>query len=323
MSNRPDERLLETLDDVILKNRGAVHEGDIFSTLSESPFIVRAFEFAPADGAIDCTREMDPSTSFASRFWDTDQNERDPRAVSSELVLFDVKGKISEVASLQRHLTTHFQQSLVAFYLCVCVADPAMVDLFPNYAQGMPPPTGLNKRDNVTGVNTSREAYQTPWAYRLDPSSAPYRMPLSLLPEAIRRIRRCAKGLGDYVNPWTLVPFPGWRPATHTIKYLKPAEHTQHFSAHKAAMEIFRLVKTHKPSAIELDFVGLQPRLADFKLILRNPDDQTVRQVFVQHKLDVRSRAYHTPLTRVNIGRLDAKGEASYYFNDHERFGTV
>jgi hypothetical protein len=352
---------LDALDKLIFNNRGALYEGDIFSILKRSASVVRSFEFARADGAIDCSAEFPPETNFADRFWAMDQRLRvDP--TSTKLLLFDVKSKVSQYAGDQIYSTTVGQRRHVAFYIGICAADPSFIELFPNYHQERPatltppqtisiqepsptlpttlarpisPPSLSTTRAKASttatapliqldgrhiAVNSSRISKLPPSTYILDPCNSPYRMPIGYLSEAIQRVRRCARGEGVYVNPWTWVPFPHWKPATtRSNQFLMPAETSEHFTAYKATMEIYRIVKMQ---GMKLDFVGLQPRLADFKLITQfsHPHARHPRQVFVQHKLDARDRASSTPLTNVAIARGQS-GDCRWYFSDIDRFG--
>lgn len=318
--------LVEVLQKVILNNRGAIYEGDVFSVLQHSPYVVRSFEFAVADGCISCDQEFDPSTNFADRLWEAIRNARSQEGKPHRLVLFDIKSTVSETAGDQVYITTHRQRQLVAVFINICAADTKFVDLIPNRYQGV---AGQAGQEHVA-INTSRESKLPSQAYHLDPSTAPYRMPVHMLPEAIRRIRLCAMGHGDYVNPWTKVPFPGWKPQTvDSVSYLMPLDGSEHSSACRAALEIQRAIKTLQPqrdlvaqrtlATIDMDFVGLQPRLADFKFLLRSLDTNRARQVFIQHKLDVRQRAAKTPLDRVSIARSRSEGDINYWFTPFER----
>ncbi|KAF1997850.1 hypothetical protein P154DRAFT_578584 [Amniculicola lignicola CBS 123094] len=58
---------------------------------------------------------------------------------------------------------------------------------------------------NTTSLDIDPSAYGL-----LGPCGSPYRMPLALLPEAIRRIHACAIGEGNYINPWTMYCFQEW-----------------------------------------------------------------------------------------------------------------
>jgi len=55
---------------------------------------------------------------------------------------------------------------------------------------------------------------------------------------------------------------------------------------------MYRVVRARfHETALDMDFVSLQPRLADFKFLLGHPTTSTKqsrRQVFVQHKIDSR-----------------------------------
>ena len=326
---------LECLETSILNNRGARYEGDIFSTLQHSPYALRSWEFALADGAIYCNGSFDWGASFAGRFSGIEQAEGEV-----DLLLFDVKSKISQEAGDQIYATTTRQEQDVAFYIGVCAADTSFVELIPNiYQQASPGPLesedGPALQNRKLGVNTSRESKFRPSTYKLDPGMSSYRMPLILLPEAILRVRRCARGVGPYVNPWTLVSFPNWKPfTTHSTDLLIPAQDSQHFTAYKAALDICRMIKIQRgPVAIDFDFVGLQPRLADFKLITALPlnslshlsiqqqrlDGRALRQDLIQHKLDGKDRARSSRLSKVAIARGEVK-DRRWYFSTFDRF---
>jgi hypothetical protein len=166
-------------------------------------------------------------------------------------------------------------------------------------------------------INNSRGHKLPPAVYTLDPCGSPTRMPAGYLLEALGRARRCALEGHVYVNPWTNVPFPDWKPViTNSPELLRPAESTEHFTAYLATMRVYRAVKMY---GIELDFVGLQPRLADFKLLL--PDASAPSgclQYLIQHKLDARDRRRSTPLTNVAIARATEDGPR-YYCADTDR----
>ena len=80
---------LESIN-VLLNTRGALYEGDIFSVLWRLPFVIRSFEFALADGALDCGNECAPDTSYADRIWTGEQRRM---GALRRLLLFDVKSK--------------------------------------------------------------------------------------------------------------------------------------------------------------------------------------------------------------------------------------
>lgn len=328
---------LEVLETPILNNRGARYEGDIFSTLQHSSYALRSWEFALADGAIYCNGSFDWGASFADRFSAIEQAEGE-----AKLILFDVKSKISQEAGDQIYATTTRQEHNVAFYIGICAADTSFVELIPNiYQQASSTPFESDLEDSPApknrqlGVNPSRESKLQPASYKLDPEMSPYRMPLLLLAEAIRRVRRCAQAMVPYVNPWTLVSFPNWKPfTTHSTDLLIPAQDSQHFTAYKAALDICRMIKIQRgPVAIDFDFIGLQPRLADFKFITalpQNPfshlnirqqrlDGRPLRQDFIQHKLDGKDRARSSRLSKVAIARGEGK-ERRWYFSTFDRF---
>ncbi|THX42150.1 hypothetical protein D6D11_08328 [Aureobasidium pullulans] len=295
-------------------NAGDVFEGDIFSVLKHSPIVVRASEFGLADGALDCLHRHDPRTSFAARFWATDQRQRSNNA-SCRLLLFEAKSTIRHAS----YSTFTRQRDRVAFYIGVCEADPRFVDLIPNWKQkssGDEPPGLLprSKRKNVT-VNVSRTSRVSSQAYTVDQSQSPYRMPRYMLSEAVERILQCVTEDRVYVNPWTLTEFPTWKPhCTTAVRFLKPDETSDQYSAFEAAMEIYRMTtfKAHK-THMRYDFIGVQPSLADFKFVLLR------RQVLVQHKLDGKERKEGSFLS--NVGVLRQQGNnIRYYFSNHDRF---
>ena len=248
--------------------------------------------------------------------------------IPKNLLLFDVKSTNCQLAGDQYYITTIRQRREVAFYIGICVVDPSFVELIPNLYQGRPGSTARSQPDgDEVAVNTSRVSHLPPSAYVLDPCNAPYRMPLALLPRAIERVRYCVQRGQPYVNPWTQVSFPQWRPTTTSASdALKPSEESQHFTAYRAAMEVYRIMnKVSLRSPLLLDFVGLQPRLADFKFIpawvqgpkdLESPGPQ--HQRFVQHKLDGRDRTSSTSLAKVAISRAQG-GNRWWYFQAHDR----
>ncbi|KAH0175060.1 hypothetical protein KCU67_g434, partial [Aureobasidium melanogenum] len=281
-----------------------------------------------AKGQIDGRgREYALQLSFADRLQELDRTERDPCQISSRLLLFDVKSKMSDVAGSQAYLTKGNQRQIVAFYLGFRAADPGFVELIPNFFQGCD-----QDLEEYHAVNLSRESKLPPSAYRIDMCSSPYRMPTRMLLEPIRRVRACVQENLDYINPWTLVAFTSWRPLTvdmiqslgqrsrYAMSWILPDEDTEHFSAYRAVADIQHTIMTSDNQVeLKLDFVGLQPKLADFKLIYAAPGSGMLRQVFVQHKLDVKDRALRTKLTKVAIARK-RKNKVNYYFTAFERF---
>ena len=314
---------LKSLDALILGNRHARYEGDIFSVAKLCPFVLRAPEFAEADGAIDVTKDFQgyhADDSFADRFWQMNYRaDQLDQKLKPEMVLFDVKSAIGRYAEDHGYLTSERQRCRVAFYLCICAVDPCFVELIPNFFQKpssasryTPNDSEEHESNDDKAVNSSRKSRLHPNAYRLSPCNSPYRMPLALLPEALKRVREGIRQQTPYINPWTLVAFPEWKPATTTSsESLKPMEDSGHFSAYKAMMEIYRLVRKWGNPSISIDFVGLQPRLADFKLLL-GLRRQRRRQVFIQHKLDAILRSSNASLDKVGIARGQAKQQRWY-----------
>jgi hypothetical protein len=107
---------LDLIEKVSLRNSGAVHEGDVFSILTKSPFAVRSGEFALVDGALDCTRTHDPASSWATRYWEVDDWAANP-SVASDLAAFEVKSCAVGVAGGQSYITTIAQRRRAAFYI--------------------------------------------------------------------------------------------------------------------------------------------------------------------------------------------------------------
>ena len=307
---------LQILERPILTGRGACHESDVFSVLWHTSSVVRAFEFAMADGAIDCSKESPEGTSFAERLWSLDQELR-LWPESHRILLFDVKSSTYPTSDRQLYTTNKFQQSQVAFYLGFSASNPRHVELIPNVYQQDPAATRLAHEEGSQPSNVDKLRISTvdPLTYGcLAPHRAPFRMPLALLPEAIRRVRRCVQTQQPYTNPWTKVCFSQWTPRTTTsILHLKPLEETPHFTAYMAVEAIYRALKV-APCSIGLDLMALQPRVADFKLIVPpSPAYPTGRQVFVQHKIDTVNRHLPGALSRVPMGRTGER--LSWYFD--------
>ncbi|PVI07471.1 hypothetical protein DM02DRAFT_327414 [Periconia macrospinosa] len=308
--------LLSALEPLIKLNRGARFEGDVFSVLLADPQVVRSFEFGAVDGALDCAPLDDTSASYSERLWRLNNAaRRDPG--SQCLIPFDVKNTTASVAGEQICIGPRTQQATAAFHILTYAVDPRFVDVIPNIR-------GDDRSDgDVAGsvsVNRSKKLHVEGSTYGfLDPYNAPYRVPLALLHESLRRIRRCFLDNEDYVNPWTLVSFAGWRPMViRSMDCLLPSESTEHFSAYLGVMDMLRCVRNaaltrDPPLHIALDFVGVQPRLADFKFIV----GQT-RQVFVQYKLDVKDRRAGN---YGNVAIARGEGQARrHYFSSIDRY---
>lgn len=78
-------------------------------------------------------------------------------------------------------------------------------------------------------------------------------------------------------------------------------------------MDIYANINHNKATAMSVDVVGLQPSLADFKLLLEG------RQMFVQHKLDMKIRSAGSALNRVCIARNDG-ADRRWFFSTFDRF---
>lgn len=313
----------------LLVNRGALFEADIFTLLLGCPHIIRAFEFALTDGAVCCSVSPLPSGTYSERFWElNEQVQQDPHLPTRTLLLFDVKSASSPDASKQVYHTTLRQRDQVSFYITICAANPDFVEVHPNLAGECPDRT--DDGDRAVAVAISRKSPLPPATYgSLSPCNSPYRMPACLLPQAIQNLRQCALGLGPYMNPWTHVEFEGWRPRIVSSNMsLIPAEHTQLFSGYIGTMRIWRAIRVAKAITglpLDFDFINLQPRLADFKLLVPplSQQPQLLRQVFVQYKIDSRDRSIHTPLTRVAIGRNSGRAGIRWYFTNVDQYVPV
>jgi len=141
-------------------------------------------------------------------------------------------------------------------------------------------------------------------------------MPIRYLPEAIRRVRSRITSGSVYVNTWTGVAFLSWTPQTsNSNTHILPRENTTHCTCYLALIEAHRVIQSCNGSGsfpFKYDFLNVQPRLADFRLI---PDRQTTTTdevtktspLFVQHKLNAQERLIGSPLPYVQIARRDKK----------------
>jgi hypothetical protein len=286
--------------EAIYHRRGAIFEAIIFSFLFDNAQVIRSFEFALADGAIDCLSAFNKGESWADRHHIVSQDVKRQPGIK-RFLYFDVKSKTSAaVAGTEVYSTNVLQRSRVAFYIGICASDPSFVEVIPNYHQ--------SRFDNLfdaekryVAVNITRKLPFERVSYRFDPTSAMFRMPIRLLPEAIDRISQCAQGKGHYTNPWNRVEFREWRPVVYpSDEFLRPRIDTQHFTSYLAIMRIYLNVYVEyrcKLSPLTLDFVQVQPRLADFKFVLDG------KQYFIQHKLDYQVKLKTALLNSVAISR--------------------
>lgn len=304
----------------IFQCRGALYEGDIFSILLGSPFVIRSFEFGLADGALNCSRGYATTLSYADRFWEI-YDQRYPESTAEELCLFDVKSTIANQAGEQLYFATRRQRRHVAFFIGIMAANPGFVELIPNFHQDREADANVfdacgNPSDaKEVAINVSRVSKLPPSAYGyIDQCGAPYRLPIWLLPEAMSRVRQRVRGGRVYTNPWTKVAFPDWKPTTtRSLRCLSPAEHSSQATAYEAVMQICQSANHSAHSSMKLDFVGAQPRLADFRLKIGD------RTVWVQHKLDLTIRSATDNLQNVPAARGDGQ-DRRYYFSAFERF---
>lgn len=323
----------------VTRRLASVLEGDVFAVLYHSQYVVRSFEFGVVDGAIDCSGPHDRLGNYADRLASALDCASRPPEHRHKLLPFDVKSTILGGGS-PGYKTTTSQSELAAFYLGISVTDTDFVELIPNYDQSIPAESILSSGAEVgaqadvdIAFNYVAQARVPPRAFGgLALDNAPFRMPVALLCEAIRRVRQCAVGGHPYVNPWTGVAFPDWRPMTTTdTDMLRPKRDTAAFTSHKEVMAIHRAVCGQPDLPLVFDLVGAQPDLADFKFILhqtaQHPCTPGGKQYFVQHKLDSMRRSPTDQLKSVAICRSsrDEKGRdvVRWYFRNTERYVTT
>ena len=285
--------------------------------------VVRAHEFGLVDGALSIDADMD-ANDYSSRFWEAEQTSKDPWR-SPRWLLFDVKSKVSRHAVRQNYVATTLQQAHVAFFLGFCAADPRYLEVIPNFAVTQQR-EDLQSPGRYTVINSARGSRFPPSAYGLDPAKSPYRMPLAFVPEALLSIRELVRTGKPYQNPWNRVTFDQWAPSAATsFEALRPAEGTGQSSASEAVIDLYRRVNKQNPQRqpISLEFMSLQPRIADFKLVVDQDqslkDPRLARQYFVQHKLDARYRAPNVALSNVSICR----NQDGWYFSHTDRYALT
>jgi hypothetical protein len=311
------------------KNYGSLGEGDIFAVLSRNEHVVRSFEFAAVDGGIVLEKpEHTLGATYAERFlclWDHMQSD-EPH--SRRIIPFDAKSSTGLEAGAQTYYTRSNQHSKTAFFITICASDPNFVSLIPNV------PSARREGDTAFAASISKRLPVHGIAYGfLDPETAAHRMPIGLLPTAVERVRECVLTDKDYVNPWTGVAYAGWRPlVVQSFDDFYPDQGTEHYSAFASVLAIWRELRTAGDSrgeAVGFDMIGVQPRLADMKIICRG------RQWLIQCKSDVQERQYGQ-VHRVPIGRnqkeKDDAGNGdesemqatqrlpSFYFASYDRF---
>jgi hypothetical protein len=314
---------LQVLEVMYFRDQGLLLEGDIFQSLRASPHVLRAWEFALADGAIDITREWPTSMNGAEKLWQLFSFGA-PGPRQSDLILFDAKSSSTVDDKGHRSFyTTRAQRDRVAFYLCMSASDPRWVDLIPNYQQD---PTALECDEgdwhgdsadeaNHAQIHVWRDSRLHDDAHgSLDVCTTPYRMPVSKLPEIIASIRSCATGDGntEFVNPWTGVVYRGWHPlTTRRVSFLKPAETHPQFTSFEEVWNVFTTMR--EKEIMGFDMVSLQPMLADFKLITVTTDGNLFQST-VQAKSEGKERVASNKLTNVAVVR-----QGRYYFDARDR----
>ncbi|KAK4497594.1 hypothetical protein PRZ48_010247 [Zasmidium cellare] len=266
-------------------------EALIFMMLRASGFAVRAFEFGALDGGITCDREFSDTQSYSDRLL---------VSVGDRMVMVEVK-KGLEPGS--RHNASAEQQNAAGVFLIAYSDCPDMVVVLPNMknrnkAEGSHSSVYYSR---VTSLQSSR--------FKLDPTLAYHAMRLVDLPEAFRRLRRCAVHGEDFVNPYTGTKYGDWRPPMlKTGELLQPKQ-----DMHKASFARFREIKKFVEGRVDgwrLDMIFHAPELADMKLIDRNDT-----QVLIRHK---REEDYDRVLERLTqrlpIQRTDGNKKPYHYF---------
>ena len=267
------------LEAFIRQGRGALSEGDIFATLVDDKRVLYSFEFGTVDGALTISSQLLPEgASYVERLERLTQTKNDPNIENlNDLILFDIKSSTSRVAGEQVYVTPILQRKCVAFYLAICTADSRYIELIPNTSYATSSYSGNQDgvdEKRLVAVNASRKLFLDGSTYGfLDPCAGPYCMPIGLLLEALRRVRRCAVTGEAYINPWTQVRVDGWTPlTTNSIDAMLPAVGGPHYSVYVGTIIIFWAIRQAAASILSiplrLDFIGVAPRLADFKLIL-------------------------------------------------------
>lgn len=195
--------LVEKIAPSLISNRGALFEGNAFSILRHSPFVVRSFEHSLADGAIDCRGAYEKASSYADRFHEL-ENRVTENEIPVELALIDIKGSMKLE---EQHVALLGQRRRVAAFICMGAGDPAWVDFIPNMFQepktAKHPSLDFTEEENryvaVTYSRPSRLPVTAQGMVNL--STSPFRMPIGLLPDAIALARAHIRRESVYVNP--------------------------------------------------------------------------------------------------------------------------
>jgi hypothetical protein len=114
---------LAEIDAFVSKRYGTYFEAEIFASLSNYLFVIRAFEFALADGALLATGGLSPpSTRFSERFWQLNEDVRVTRYTAAQqdriLIPFDIKSSVGSRAEDQVYITTAIESRVL--HQCMC-----------------------------------------------------------------------------------------------------------------------------------------------------------------------------------------------------------
>lgn len=195
---------MKSLNALILRNRHARYEDDIFSMIKHCLFVLRTFEFVEIDNAIDVIknfREHYANDSFANRFWHINYKvDRLNEKSKSEMILFDAKSVIDRYAKNHEYLIFERQRRKVAFYFCICAMNSFFVELISNFFQKFFFASRYESNDfekkksnDDKVVNNSRKSRLHFNAYKLSSCNSSYRMSLAMLFEALNRVRNCVQ----------------------------------------------------------------------------------------------------------------------------------
>lgn len=263
-----------------------------------------------------------------------------------ELALIDIKGSMK---LKEQHVALLGQRRRVAAFICMAAGDPAWVDFIPNMFQdpkaAKHPSLDFTEEENrYVAITYSRPSRLPVTAHSMvNLSTSPFRMPIGLLPDAIALACAHIRGESVYVNPWTGVSFNQWSPTTvDTNEALKPSS-TAHRTAHLAIMELYRHFAFAQRPWATVDFVGLQPRIGDAKIVLRHSErlenllhrsqncpmqpsggrsTWNLKQRFLEHKYDPVDRDCGSRLHNVRVARGEGL-KRKWYFDANSRYAWL
>jgi hypothetical protein len=199
---------LASMSSFITGRCGARFEAELFAAILDCPFVIRSFEFAPADGALFATINVDPPTRTCSeRFWELNKEGRRTRYTDRKLDA-GVKSTASFRVEDQIYITPIRQQERVAFYVGVCASQPACVDLILNNRTAQASTVSNDAR--YVAVNVSRKSFLPPPAYCfLSPCNSPIGCQSICFPKylcafkSVPKIMHLAQLPGQMSNSWT------------------------------------------------------------------------------------------------------------------------